>query len=611
MALDGEKFKGQGRPDRGTIEVVSWSENLITNHLDRAWRIGAKEIIDETIPQRTTITQENPTPLSRRDTLAVYGDTTTDYFWHAHLLNRSGTTTWENQDPIVYGFEIVIDAISSPLLNGAVLDFIKTYPYVSEIQMRNQIYRDFIQQFKKIFKTKGKPVERRDQEEDESYQNISDTSVGSPLAQYAKSNISNKLLTRGKPAYLSHYLKKITGLHKLSEANTPSTKKYLVDYRNDLITLSFDEDITGTMAALAHLYKLLYWSKPHGKGIVPENLLRFNCDIIVSECRNFKRVMRNAGTKRYEEVKDNVSRHIYSLKECQFYFDKMPHEDTVDMEKLDAFEKYDVSFDFKYSTLNFERWIPDKSKFGKYVGYNNGAIWKAGNAEYISQNIGNIDAQISKAAVGSVPKAYTNGKNTLNQPGVRNIFTLEGNVSDDPNEEDDQGTLAPGVDQSTTKSKSPIGDESDEGETKKAKNPDSSFEKFKRKSKNAAILAGKNVLNATWEETKNQWNARKGLFTSTLAKVKRDLGIGYGLGNVNPVPYAPRGMGIYFDVRNDLLDFINEDIATTTALLNGLGDPWASPWASGPVDPVSTFISKFRGPSITNPSNLNSPFKKK
>jgi hypothetical protein len=79
---------------------------------------------------------------------------------------------------------------------------------------------------------------------------------------------------------MNYYLKKVAGLKNLSESNTGDTKKYLVDYRKDLITLDFNEDVTLSIGTLAHLYKLLYWSKPNGKSIIPENLLRFNCDII-------------------------------------------------------------------------------------------------------------------------------------------------------------------------------------------------------------------------------------------------------------------------------------------------------------------------------------------
>jgi hypothetical protein len=33
---------------------------------------------------------------------------------------------FENNDPVMFGFEIVIDSVSSPLLNGSITDFLIT-----------------------------------------------------------------------------------------------------------------------------------------------------------------------------------------------------------------------------------------------------------------------------------------------------------------------------------------------------------------------------------------------------------------------------------------------------------------------------------------------------
>ncbi len=62
---------------------------------------------------------------------------------------------------------------------------------------------------------------------------------------------------------MSYYLKKVSGLEFLSESNTSSKKKNITDYRNDVLKLTFTEDVSLTMGTLANLYKLLYWSKPN------------------------------------------------------------------------------------------------------------------------------------------------------------------------------------------------------------------------------------------------------------------------------------------------------------------------------------------------------------
>ena len=113
-------------------------------------------------------------PYSMRDVPVIFGDYRLDYFKHglqvinglnpienpengsSNLrLSQFTSTPFENNDPIMFGFEIVIDAVSSPLLNGSIIDFINQYSNVNEIAARRQVYEDFKQQFIKFFKTKG------------------------------------------------------------------------------------------------------------------------------------------------------------------------------------------------------------------------------------------------------------------------------------------------------------------------------------------------------------------------------------------------------------------------------------------------------------------------
>jgi hypothetical protein len=360
-----------------------WVGQLIDAHFESLNYTGEKDLDTK---QRFDI---------RRDTFNKFGDWGTDYFLHDLQFQRlnnpvsfqgtvreaySGkntrpaidTTGWEHQDPVIYGFEVIIDAASSPLLNGAVVDFIKQFESISEIASKKQVYEDFMLQFKKIFKLKGTPPTRTETRDGSDY--LSWPGPKDNLSAFAKSKQFQNRYSRGKNAYLGHYLQKIAGLHKLIERNTSTENAYLNEYGKDIITLTFNEDVTGTMATLSHLYKMLYWSKPNGKSLIPENLLRFNCEIVVCEVRNFNRVRKSLKGDAIEILKDNVSRHIYSIRECQFYFDKPSHEDTIDLGNIKAFEGVDVTFDYKYSSTKFERWSYDPNMFGKYIGYNNGAM---------------------------------------------------------------------------------------------------------------------------------------------------------------------------------------------------------------------------------------------
>lgn len=379
------------------------------------------------LPKSNAILKDSP--YSMRDIPIIFNDYRYDYFKHglqvlenlnpienppngssnARLSNFT-STPFENNDPVMFGFEIVIDAVSSPLLNGSVIDFINNYSGINEVAARRQVYEDFKQQFIKFFRTKGTV-----RISDLQVPTLSKMNVNS-ASQDSQANI----FWPGKKTYLGYFIKKIAGLDFLVENNRGETMKYFADYKKDMITLSFLEDVSLSVGTLTHLYKLLYWSKPNGKNIIPENLLRFNCDIIISECRNFQRTRKAADAGNLEIIKDNLSRHIYSLRECQFWFDKMPHNNDIDIggQGPQIYDDYSMSFDYKYVTNKFERFVPS-GDFGQYVGYNAGAIWKIGNPGERENRESNNGGSTTDS---SIPKFFTVGGNTYNENGVDKPF---------------------------------------------------------------------------------------------------------------------------------------------------------------------------------------------
>ena len=231
-------------------------------------------------------------PYSTRDHYLIFGDTSQDYFRHGlQIIDNVGqipstefwetqknpdtakrpsvdsfiSTPTENNDPVIFGFDIIIDDLSSPLLNGSVDDFLFLFSNnISEIRARIPVYEEFKNQFVKFFRTRSTVT--IDQQET--------IMTGGP-ANYATSENNTNLFSTGRKAYMNYYLKKITGLSKLVENNTADAKNFLTDYGKDVITLSFTEDVSLSIGTLAHLYKLLYWSRPNAKTMIPENLLRF------------------------------------------------------------------------------------------------------------------------------------------------------------------------------------------------------------------------------------------------------------------------------------------------------------------------------------------------
>ena len=366
-------------------------------------------------------------PYSMRDVALIFGDSRYDYFKHGLQfmdemgivedgnnpnstlrLDRFGETPWELNDPVFFGFDIVFEAGSSPLLNGSIIDFLNQYRSVNELQSKIPVYEEFKNQFTKIFKT--------DLNVKVDYNQVAFTRTKTNAANL---DGNSSIFEPGKKSYLAYYLKKISGLDALSESNKGDTLKYITDWKKDFIQLDFYEDVSLSLGALSHLYKLLYWSKPNGKMLIPENLLRFNCQIIISECRNFNRVKKSLATGNLEVLKDNLSRYVYSLKECQFYFDKMPHGNDSDVgtQGPAIYDNHPVFFDFKYSSLKMERFVPSND-WGTYVGFDNGAIWKIGNA-------GARDSRTSGAGRDtSSPAFFTVGQNSFNANGVQKPFIM-------------------------------------------------------------------------------------------------------------------------------------------------------------------------------------------
>jgi len=577
----------------------TWFGVLLTNHPDYSGDIDSKF---KSLSTNERFEQSKVYPnfkdnlkdpyqyYTTRDYYNLFNDASTDYFKHGlyeYTPLKSGkndrevwdgkeesplrlaqfrSTPYENNDPVLFGFEIVIDAISSPLLNGSVEDFIEQFKMVSEVGSRRYVIADFKEQFSKLFKTKGKIT--RDQDVNQ----IKTAIKNDKISDDKQTNIYQP----GKNAYLSYYLKKISGLEMLIESNTPSKKKYLTNYREDVLRLTFSEDVSLSMGTLAHLYKLLYWSKPNGKNIVPENILRFNCDIIISEVRNLNRVRKAIDTGDLEVVKDNVSRHIYSLKECQFYFDQPAHDNEIDLSQpTKDFEQFVVTMDYKYVTSKFERWIPADNGFGQYAGYNNGAMWKVGNPNSRDTFEYNKGMLIAKGAStenagtlndNSIPKFFTTDTNTLKHNGVKAPIVLESYSKTGAVE------AIKNANSGTSAGKNPSDDGEGPNETSntasksgnRSPKEKTDFENFKDNAKKASKKLAKNLEKAAVRELKGQVNSRLRLLNNTLDKLRNNAGIGRMREPTNVYKTYDNALGIssgfFFDVHNSLRDFAGDSV---------------------------------------------------
>ena len=258
--------------------------------------------------------------------------------------NTTTNTPEDNEDPVSFGYDIIINFANSPLFNGAIEDFCNKFNNVTEINSRLGIIKEFKKQFFKFFKIDSPKL----------------TSNDATLDTYTINN-------RNPQKARSYYIKKIAGLDKISESINSDSPLQFVEYKKDYLTLTLYEDVTINMGYLASLYIMLSCSRLNGKNMFPENLLRFDMTIVVTEARKFNRV--NNGI----EFADVISRYVYNIYECQMFFEKLSHDDTIDMTALELSSGFDMRINYKYATLEFD-WLNLYDFTNNYISsiYNSG-----------------------------------------------------------------------------------------------------------------------------------------------------------------------------------------------------------------------------------------------
>jgi len=236
-------------------------------------------------------------------------------------------TADDNEDPTVLGYDITIKYNESPLFNGTIDSFIEQFGNLgnSEISSRKDLLDNFKKQFARFVK------------------------FDSPTT-------SNSPEFVNKSGVKVYYMKSLGGLNNLVESGDGDKIKSFVEYGKEFITLEFNEDVSQNLGYLSSLYKSLSWSRINGKQIIPENLLRFDVDITITEIRKFNRVVGNSLPLTSLDVyADLISKYTYTLYECQFFFSSLPHGDTLDMSAATQVEKYEIKFNYKYSTMKFSK----------------------------------------------------------------------------------------------------------------------------------------------------------------------------------------------------------------------------------------------------------------
>jgi hypothetical protein len=221
------------------------------------------------------------------------------YYYHEDFKNKAGARTSETsllnlldsiEDPTVLGYALKIDYDNSPLFTAkdtkaSIHDFIDSYRGLhSELEYVETYWDEFTKGARLIF------------ESIETLSNANDRYRSTP--------------------YKNHYVSRIDGLDKLDNMFV-STRD---DGTMDELKLTLYEDVRMFSTHLAMLYNNMVFSYHMGKRLVPENLLRFNLYIKMSDQRPFTHGTTDGDPMR-DAIRNQYSRVIYELRDCEFVFE--------------------------------------------------------------------------------------------------------------------------------------------------------------------------------------------------------------------------------------------------------------------------------------------------
>jgi hypothetical protein len=268
----------------------------------------------------------------------------------------------ELEDPTILGYSLRIDYESSPLFSN-LGDTKNDYPKETNKNVLNliggedtaNIAADDIKQQSSSKKSKNNSC----------INFIEKYLPQHPEMRYAKSYLyefkdySKKIFTSPetemgnendytKVKYKNSYIYSIKGLNRLDN-NFVELKN---DNDHESLELTLGEDIRMYVYRMFYIYKNLSWSYNMGKKLIPENLLRFNMYIKISDIRNytsdisddFKFIAKNA-----------YSRIIYELKDCEFIFPENSNilPETLSLGGKEVNEQYaDLKIKIKYRKVN-------------------------------------------------------------------------------------------------------------------------------------------------------------------------------------------------------------------------------------------------------------------
>ena len=349
----------------------------------------------------------------------------------------------ENEDPTILGFDFHIRMENSPLFNGTLEEFLTKFgANNTELKNRVSMLKEFQKQFLGFFKTFDanklgenlpSPGYMPSNRPDEGSQPSGELTSG--LLKDIDRNQDMQKLYYGSAAK-AYYIQGISGLNKLNEQNDyGDAGKRFVDWGKDFLTLTLNEDVSQNIGYLASLYKNLSWSRERGRMTVPENLLRFEVVIDVTEIRNYVRIYQkrllpapdfvgsSLDTSDWVEIADQTSKYRYFVHECQLFFPTLPHGDSLTVGSTEMLKGPEMKIYFKHSNLRFMKFKPPHTVAVQ------GDDYSSYNSRYRIDAGGGLSPLEDYFKVKVVDNSVAYKK-----PGGERLFSLRGGPATNPDE---------------------------------------------------------------------------------------------------------------------------------------------------------------------------------
>ena len=227
------------------------------------------------------------------------------------------------------------------------------------------------------------------------------------------------------------------------------------------------------------------------------------------------------------------------------FFDKMPHDSEISLgESPKVFDNYEMSFNYKFSSSRFEKWVPKYVNSSDASGKPNSQYSGGGQYSYLTND--RMDPyQIKTSETGDVDT----GNNTIsaNAPQPAPQF-LESFYISDP-------TPTAGPDAQNPEN--PTDTDNSGAEL-------STMDQLKMSSAKAAKNLAKNLEKSAIKEVNTIITSRARLLNNTIDKIRNSLGIGRMRAPTN-IYFPPGGASninsrFFYDVHNNLRDFLGESL---------------------------------------------------